>query len=165
MMRILEVCYSSVVGRHHSRIQTSHTILQCGQYYPTIHQDAHDYVKACDKFQREGGVSRKHELSLIMMIELFDVWGIYFMGLFVSFHPNKYILVGVDYESKWVETVVLPNNDGKSVTTFLKRNMFSRFGTPMAIISYGGPHLYNSLFKPLFEKYRVKHRVAMPYHP
>ena len=72
------------------------------------------------------------------MIELFDVWGIDFMGPFVSSHGMKYILVAVDYVSKLVEAIALANNEGKSVTTFLKKNIFSRFGTPRAIISDGG---------------------------
>ena len=73
------------------------------------------------------------------MIELFDVWGIDFVGPFVSSHGMKYILVAVDYVSKWVEAIALANNEGKSVTAFLKKNIFSRFGTPRTIISDGDP--------------------------
>ena len=58
------------------------------------------------------------------MIELFDVWGIDFMGPIVSSHGMKNILVAVDYVSKWVKAIALPNNEGKSVTTFLKKNIF-----------------------------------------
>ena len=81
------------------------------------------------------------------MIELFDVWGIDFMGLFVNSHGMKYILVAVDYVSKWVEVIALANNEGKSVTTFLKMNIFSHFGTPRDIISDRGSHFCNRLFK------------------
>ena len=52
------------------------------------------------------------------MTELFDVWGIHFIGPFVSSHGMKYILVEVDYVSKWVEAIALANNEGKSVTVF-----------------------------------------------
>ena len=52
------------------------------------------------------------------MIELFDVWGIDFMGPFVSSHGMKYILVAVDYVSEWVEAITLANDEGKSVTVF-----------------------------------------------
>ena len=99
------------------------------------------------------------------MIELFDAWGIDFMGPFVSSNGNKYILVAVDYVSKWVEAIALANNKGKSVTTFLKKNIFSRFGTPREIISDGGSHFCNRLFKGLLEKYGVCHNVSTPYHP
>ena len=76
------------------------------------------------------------------MIDLFDVWGIDFMGPFVSSRGMNYILVAVDYVSKWVEAIALTNNEGKSVTAFLKK-IFSRFGTPRAIISDGGSHFCN----------------------
>ena len=56
------------------------------------------------------------------MIELFDVWGIDFMGPFVSSNGMKYILVTVDYVSKWVEDIALANNEGRSVTVFLKKS-------------------------------------------
>ena len=99
------------------------------------------------------------------MIELFDVWGIEFIGPFLSSHGMKYILVAVDYVSKWVEAIALANNEGTSVTAFLKKNIFSRFGIPRAIISDGGSRFCNRLSKGLLEKYGVRHNVATPYHP
>ena len=104
-------------------------------------------------------------MNPILVIELFDVWGIDFMGPFVSSHGMKYILVAVDYVSKWVEAIALSNNKGKIVTTFLKKNIFSRFGTPRAIISDVDSHFCNKLFKALLEKYGGRHNVATPYHP
>ena len=60
-------------------------------------------------------------MNPILVIELFDVWGTDFMVPFVGSHGMKYILVVVDYVSKWVEAITLANNEGKSVTTFLKK--------------------------------------------
>ena len=87
------------------------------------------------------------------------------MGPFVSSYVMKYILVAVDYVSKWVEAIALSNNEGKSVTAFLKNNIFSRFGTPREIISDGGSHFCNKLFKALLVKCGIRHNVATPYHP
>ena len=84
---------------------------------------------------------------------------------FVGSRGMKYILLAVEYESLWVEAIALANNEGKSVTAFFKKNIFSRFGTPRAIISDGGYHFCNKLFKGLLEKYGVRHNVATPYHP
>ena len=69
---------------------------------------------------------RKKNLPLnpILVIELFDVWGIEFIVSFVCSHGMKYIVVAVDYVSKWVEAITLANNEGKSVTAFLKKNIF-----------------------------------------
>nr|XP_009768428.1 PREDICTED: uncharacterized protein LOC104219438 [Nicotiana sylvestris] len=77
----------------------------------------------------------------------------------------KVLECAVDYVSKWVEAIALPNNEAISVTTFLKKNIFTRFGTPRAILSDGGSHFCNKVFTGLLEKYGVKHKVATPYHP
>ena len=61
---------------------------------------------------------------------MFDVWGVDFTRPFVSSFSNKYILVVVDYVSTFVESLALPNDEGKSVVQFLKRYIFARFGTP-----------------------------------
>ena len=83
----------------------------------------------------------------------------------MSSHGMEYILLAVDYMSKWVEAIALANNEGKSVTAFMKKNIFSRFGTPRAIISDKGSNFCNKLFKGLLEKYGVRHNVADPCHP
>ncbi|KAM6596464.1 hypothetical protein CsatA_006988 [Cannabis sativa] len=97
--------------------------------------------------------------------ELFDVWGIDFMGPFPSSFSNLYILLAVDYVSKWVEAAATPANDGKTVLRFLQKNIFTRFGTPRAIISDEGSHFCNKQFEALLSKYGVRHRIALPYHP
>ncbi|XP_070034315.1 uncharacterized protein [Nicotiana tomentosiformis] len=100
-------------------------------------KDVSYLVKRCDECQRAGGISKKNEMPLttILEIDIFDVWGIDFMSPFVSSCGNTYILVAVDYVSKWVEVVALPNNEARSVLAFLKKNIFTRFGTPRAVIS------------------------------
>ncbi|XP_055800324.1 uncharacterized protein LOC129869709 [Solanum dulcamara] len=131
-------------------------------------QDVFNLVKGYDKCQRQGAISIKHVLPMtpILEVEIFDVWGINFMGTFVRSFRQKYILVVVDYVSKWVEVVALADNEGKRVAGFLKKNIFSRFGTPRAIISDGGSHFCNKVFRTLLAKFGVKqHKVATPYHP
>ena len=104
-------------------------------------------------------------LNNILEVELFDVWGIDFMGPYISFQNNKYILVVVDYVSKWVEAIALPTNDSKVVVKFLKKNIFTRFGVPRVIISDRGSHFQNHHFEALLAKYGVKYKVAFAYHP
>ena len=81
----------------------------------------------------------------ILEIELFDVWGIDFMGPFPSSYRNLYILLAVDYVSKWVEAIATQKNDSKMVLKFLRKNIFTRFEVPRAIISYEGTHFDNRL--------------------
>nr|GEX21575.1 reverse transcriptase domain-containing protein [Tanacetum cinerariifolium] len=95
---------------------------------------------------------------------LFPTKGIDFMGPFPSSKGNKYILVAVDYLSKWVEAKVLSTNDARVVVKFLK-SLFSQFGIPRAIISDHGTHFYNDQFTRVMIKYRVIHRPATAYHP
>ena len=87
------------------------------------------------------------------------------MGPFPSSFGYVYILVGVDYVSKWVEAVPCRAADHRVVLKFFKENIFSRFGVPKAIISDEGSHFCNKPFENLLAKYGVKHKVATPYHP
>ncbi|RVW19767.1 Transposon Ty3-I Gag-Pol polyprotein [Vitis vinifera] len=104
-------------------------------------QDATLCAKGCDQCQRLGKLTRRNMMPLnpILIVDVFDVWGIDFMGPFPMSFGHSYILVGVDYVSK--------------------------FGVPKAIISDGGTHFCNKPFETLLAKYGVKHKVATPYHP
>ena len=123
--------------------------------------------RECDKCQRLRKISHRHLMPLnpILVVDLFDVWGIDFMGPFSSSFGYIYILVGVDYVSKWVKIVPCRAVDNRVVLEFLKENIFSRFGVPKPIISDGGSHFCNKPFENLLTKYGVKHKVATPYHP
>ncbi|GJU49802.1 retrovirus-related pol polyprotein from transposon TNT 1-94 [Tanacetum coccineum] len=100
----------------------------------------------------------------IQVYEIFDVWGIYFMGSFPSSRGNKYILVAVDNLSKWVKAKALPTNDVRVVCKFLK-SLFARFGASRAIISDRGTHFCNDQFAKVMLKYGVTHRLSTAYHP
>nr|GEX49313.1 reverse transcriptase domain-containing protein [Tanacetum cinerariifolium] len=116
--------------------------------------------------RKHGKISQKDEMpqNAIQVFEIFDVWGIDFMGPFSSSKGNKYILVAVDYFSKWVKVKALPTNDARVVVKFLK-SLFSRFGTLRAIISDRGTHFCNEQFARVMTKYGVTHRLATAYHP
>ncbi|GJX53876.1 reverse transcriptase domain-containing protein [Tanacetum coccineum] len=153
-------------GGHYGANYTAKKVFDSGFYWPTIYRDAHDLVTRCDTCQRQGKISQRDEMpqNSIQVCEIFDVWGIDFMGPFPSSRGNKYILVAVDYLSKWVEAKALPTNDARVVCKFLK-SLFARFGTPRAIISDRGTHFCNDQFSKVMLKYGVTHRLATAYHP
>ena len=86
------------------------------------------------------------------------------MGAFPSLFSNLYILVAVDYLSKWVEAQAYKKNDHKLVIRFLKEHIVVRFSTPKVIISDGGTHFCNKPFESLMQKYGVNHKVSLAYH-
>ncbi|GJW50056.1 reverse transcriptase domain-containing protein [Tanacetum coccineum] len=134
---ILKACHEGPTGGHHSANLTARKVFDAGFYWPTIYKDAHELVKNCDSCQRQGKISQRDEMpqNAIQVCEIFDVWGIDFMGPFPSSRGNKYILVAVDYLSKWVEAKALPTNDARVV------------------------------FAKVISKYGVTHRLATAYHP
>ena len=87
------------------------------------------------------------------------------MGPFPPSYGYLYILLAVDYVSKWVEAIPMRTNDHKVVLKFIKEHIFSRFGVPHAIISDGGLHFCNRTFENLLKKYGVTHKVSTAYHP
>nr|GFA25858.1 hypothetical protein [Tanacetum cinerariifolium] len=144
---ILKACHNGLIGGHPGLNYIAKKMFDSGFYWLTIYRDAYDLVKSCDASQ----------------------W------LFSSLRGNKYILVVVDYLSKWVEVKALPTNDARVVCKFLK-SLFVRFGTPVpslviaiwnprAIISDQGAHFCNDQFAKVMMKYGVTHRLATPYHP
>jgi len=164
---VITHCHSLPTGGHASSSKTTSKILQCGFYWPSMFKDVHRFISSCDSCQRTGNISRRNEMPLnnIQEVEIFDVWGVDFMGPFPPSCSNKYILVVVDYVSKWVEAVASPTNDARVVSKFFSKVIFPRFGTPRVLISDGGSHFIEKKFESLLRKYGVNHRVATPYHP
>nr|GEZ03208.1 reverse transcriptase [Tanacetum cinerariifolium] len=121
-------------------------------------KEAIDILNAC-----HSGPIGGHYGASYTAKKVFDS-GIDFMGPFPSSKGNKYILVVVDYLSKWVEAKALPTNDARVVVRFLN-SLFSRFGTPKAIISDRGTQFCNDQFSRVMAKYRVTHRLSTGYHP
>ncbi|XP_012827660.1 PREDICTED: uncharacterized protein LOC105948946 [Erythranthe guttata] len=164
---ILTHCHSSPCGGHHGESRTAAKVLQLGFFWPTLFRDSYEFVKRCDRCQRTGNLSNKSQMPLNNMqeVELFDVWGIDFMGPFPSSNGKLYILLAVDYVSKWVEAIATTANDARTVLKFFHKNIFSRFGTPRAIISDEGSHFCNKLLTNLTNKLGIRHKIALAYHP
>ncbi|CAM9002684.1 unnamed protein product [Rhodiola kirilowii] len=101
----------------------------------------------------------------ILVNDVFDIWGIDFMGPFQTSNGFVYILVAVDYVSKWVEAKATRCNDAKTVVEFLRTNIFCRYGVPKAIISDQGSHFCNRVMTTTLRHYHVHHRTSTAYHP
>ncbi|XP_045822018.1 uncharacterized protein LOC123914902 [Trifolium pratense] len=163
---ILKFSHASQVGGHFGPQRTARKVLDSGFYWPTIFKDAYETYRTCKECQIAGtNITRKSEMPQQPMLfcEVFDVWGIDFMGPFPVSFGFLYILLAVDYVSKWVEAI--PTNDSRVVADFVRSNIFCRFGIPRAIISDQGTHFCNRTMEALLRKYGVVHRVSTAYHP
>ncbi|GJV05052.1 reverse transcriptase domain-containing protein [Tanacetum coccineum] len=130
-------------GGHHGIATTARKVFEAGFYWPHVFHDTRKLVQVCDAYQRTENISSRDEApkNYIQVCEIFDVWGIDFMGPFPSSNRNKFILVAIDYVSKWVETQAFPTSDARNVAYFL--GTFTRFGIPKALISDRGTHFCN----------------------
>ncbi|CAA7043381.1 unnamed protein product [Microthlaspi erraticum] len=131
-------------------------------------EDAASFIAKCDPCQRKGGITKRDEMPLnpILEVEIFDVWGIDFMGPFKpASNGHNYILVAVDYVSKWIKVIACSACDAKVVIKLFRTIIFPRYGIPRVVISDGGSHFINKVFEKLMKNYGVKHKVATPYHP
>ena len=134
---------------------------------PSIFKNAHRFYKQCLQCQAALNISKRDEMPMrpILDVEIFDLWGIDFMGPFPPSDGKEYILVAVDYVSKWVETIPTRTNDHREVLRFVTRCILARYNFPRAIIDDGGSYFNNAHFRALLKKYGVHHRVTTPYHP
>ena len=132
---IFRKCHLAQYGGHFSCRRTTQKILQCGFYWPTLFKGSFEWVRGCDICQKLGNINKRHEMPLhgVLVVELFDVWGIDFMGPFPSQFGNLYILLALDYVSKWVEAIACPRNDASTVVNFVQKHIFSIFETPRTI--------------------------------
>jgi len=164
---ILNACHSSLCGGHYAAKITAYKVLQCGFFWPTLFSDAHKYCSSCLKCQAAVNIKKSTSMPLqpVIEVEIFDLWGVDFMGPFPNSNGYEYILMAVDYMSRWVEAIPTRSNDHKVVLKFIQQNIFSRFGCPRAIISDGGSHFNNYHFRTLLKKNGVHHRITTPYHP
>ncbi|CAL1411705.1 unnamed protein product [Linum trigynum] len=162
---ILSQCHEGPTGGHHGGNHTARKVLQLGFYWPSLFKDAYTFARQCDHCQRSGTFLPGMRCPNIFLsfVKFFYVWGIDFMVPSPPSFGNMYILVAVDYVSRWAEAQAMPTNDARRVCSFLKQ-LFSRFGTPRTIISDRGTH-FQGKFTKLLSHYGVKHKVPVAYHP
>ncbi|CAM8890495.1 unnamed protein product [Rhodiola kirilowii] len=164
---VISFCHELECGGHFGPRRTARKILVSGFFWPHVFRDAYDHCKRCDRCQRVGNISARQEMPQVPILvnDVFDIWGIDFMGPFPASCGFEFILVAVDYVSKWVEAKATRCADAKTVVDFLRTNIFCRYGVPKAIISDQGTHFCNRIMASTLKRYHVHHRTSTAYHP
>jgi hypothetical protein len=140
-LEILRKFHSAEYDGHYSHFRTQAKVWSSGFFWPEMHEDTKRYVASCPECQRTGNISQRISMPLRynLQIDLFDIWGIDFMGPFKNSHGYEHILVMVDYVSKWVEAMPCRKASTEESITMIKNVTFPRFGTPRILISDSSP--------------------------
>jgi hypothetical protein len=132
-----------------------------------MYDDMKVFVWRCGACQRHGNINSRDAMPLTtnLQIELFDVWGIDYMGPFPKSGNYEYILVAVDYVSKWVEAMPCRVADSKNSNKMFHEIIFPRFGVLRMVISDGGSHFIDRTLQRYLSSFGIRHNIATPYHP
>nr|KYP41535.1 Transposon Ty3-I Gag-Pol polyprotein [Cajanus cajan] len=153
----------------HSRGRTLATkILRAGYYWPTLKTDCADYVKKCAQYQKHGNLihASATELHNISSPWPFALWGIDILGPFpVAKGQVKFLLVVVDYFTKWIEAESLASISAANVQKFVWKYIVTRFGIPYAIVSDNGLQITDQKFNSFLQNLGIRHRFSSVEHP
>ena len=131
-----------------------------------MYRDVKSFVSSCDTCQRQGKPRKQTSVHPITPSTLFDRWGVDIVGpLPVSERGNRYIIVAVDYFSRWSEAKPLKEVNTQIIAEFIYDEIICRFGAPQIIQTDRGTHFANEVIKNLSNKFRIKHTLSTPYHP
>ena len=145
-----------------------HKLIQVGYYWHTMQTDAHAYIKACDKCQRFGNLIKQptKELTPMMALWPFIQWGLDIMGLFLTMIKQlKFLVVSIDYFTKWVEAEALATIMEKNVRSFIRRNIICRYNIPRILVSNNGKQFDNDAFRDFCSQLGIKNQYSSPTHP
>src|SRR6185437_14449424 len=135
-------------------------------YWPKMKEDIEIYIKFCDQCQRRNKPLNKNELHPIEVQEPFYQIGIDFVGpLPITKNDNKYIIVAIDYFTKWPEAKAVPEATAKETSKFIFEDIVCKHGCPQKILSDRGSHFNNQVIQELMTKLNIKHLFSTPYHP
>ncbi|CAL8117216.1 unnamed protein product [Prunus armeniaca] len=165
---VLREVHSGVCGDHSGSRSLAHKVFRQGYFWPTLHQDANVLVKKCDKCQRFSSIPHipAEPLSPIISPWPFAQWGLDFIGPMPQGKGQvKYIIVVVDYFTKWVEAEPLATITAAKMEDFIWTNICCRFGIPYAIITDNGRQFDSDAFRQFCTRLKINLFFASPAHP
>ncbi|XP_025640864.1 uncharacterized protein [Arachis hypogaea] len=165
---VMAETHEGVCGNHIGGRALAAKILRTGYYWPTIKRDCITKVKACDNCQKHATLSETpaEELHTIEVSWPFDRWGLDILGPFPKAPGQvKFLLVSIDYFSKWIEAQPLAHITSEKVRSFLWKNIICRFGIPREIISDNGRQFTDHKLAAFLTNFNIKHHFSSVEHP
>jgi hypothetical protein len=164
---VLNDYHTGACGGHLSGLATTQEILQADYFWPMLIKDCIESIKKCHLCQIFSRNMRAHlaPMSLIITVGPFTKWGIDW----TTFHPASskghcYIIIVVEYFTKWVEAMPKFNNDGETTTLFLFNQIIERFGIPREIVTDHGSHFQKKMMSELTSNIRLRQEHSSTYY-
>ena len=165
---VLREIHEGACGNHSGARSLIHKVIRAGYYWPTIQADAKAYVKVCDQCQRFSNIPRQPSEYLTPMTAPwpFTQWGLDILGPFpVGTRQMKFLVVGIDYFTKWVEAEPLARITQQNVKSFVWKNIVCKFGVPKVLVSDHGRQFDNITFKDFCTHFGIQNHYSSPAHP
>uniref|UniRef100_A0A2N9IZX2 RNA-directed DNA polymerase n=1 Tax=Fagus sylvatica TaxID=28930 RepID=A0A2N9IZX2_FAGSY len=165
---VIREVHEGICGNHSGARALAHKLTRAGYYWPSLLHDATQYVKTCDKCQRFANIPRAppEEITPMTSPWPFAQWGLDIMGPFpVGTKQAKFLVVAIDYFTKWVEAEPLATITEKNVKNFVWKGVICRFGIPRVLVSDNGKQFDNGPFRELCAQLNIKNHYSSPRHP
>ncbi|MCO5609438.1 hypothetical protein L7F22_063664 [Adiantum nelumboides] len=165
--KILKGLHEEACGGHFSHELTLKKVLLAGYVWPSMHANVQHWCRSCHNCQVNGNKKLLYgPRQAIIANGPFEKWGIDAMGPLPRTANGKlYILVAIDYMTRWVEAQSVAKVNEKTVSKFVYTHICCRFGTPLEIVSDNGPAFRRGLLTEVCEELKISHRHSTPYYP
>ncbi|XP_063939813.1 uncharacterized protein LOC135148496 [Daucus carota subsp. sativus] len=164
----LKEVHEGICGQHLGGRALAHKITRLGFFWPNMLKDAKDYVKRCDRCQRFAPVVRQppEMLTSINSPIPFAMWGMDILGPFpLASAQRKFLIVAIDYFTKWIEAKPLAKITTKQVAQFFWENVICRYGIPRVLVTDNGAQFNNPEFVGYCNDYSIELRFTSVAHP
>ena len=164
----LNDCHAGACGGHLSRMATTQKVLREGYFWSSLFRNCITTVKICERCQRFACKVRAPPVPLhpVIVASPFCKWGVNFMNCNPASSSNhKYIIMVVDYFTKWAEAMPTYDNIVETTTQFLFNHVIARFGVPKELVSNHEKQFENEVFKEVSHHLRFTHKFDSPYYP
>ncbi|GAU24659.1 hypothetical protein TSUD_322670 [Trifolium subterraneum] len=165
---VLHEIHEGINGQHIGGRSLARKALRAGYYWPTMQNDARNHVLKCDKCQRHGDMhlAPAKELKTLISPWPFAWWGMDILGPFpTAARQVKYLIVAVDYFTKWIEAETLAKISASNILRFFKRDVLARFGIPQVVVTDNGTQFTNKKFQEFLVTIGTTQHFTSVEHP